>query len=388
MALVSLVGQGLWLPAPFLIPNPARTASDALVLDSDEEELQFIGRVKIDGGGSKTFGTSGSKVSWLAGASNTFASGSTLRIGVKKASSVDTANGPPGRATIGAAAFDVYHDLVGGTDTISNTTWRDDAMSAGTPLTVTQGDLIAICLHLERVSGSPAIKVRGYTGNTLQLNGFPEITLVTSGPTYTTQSVLGNVLLTFDDGKLGWIDPSTIFSVGDAASGNVGNTNIFGNIFQVNYPCAIDMIVAGVNASAGTTNFTVGLWSTPLGTPALVEGVSFEGNYIGASSAARYHYAPLTQNRVLAANTDYLIGVQQDANNVTLTQFDVDDAAHFKPSGMGAECYAATSTAGATFAAINSGKRRYQIFARISQLDNGAGGASGGGPLFGGHVVH
>jgi len=351
-----------------------RTGSDTVTLDADEEEVQFIGRIKIDGGGSKTFGTSGSKIDWLPGTS-VFASGSTLRVGVKKASSIDTANGPAARATIGAAAFDVYDDLVGGTDSITSNTWRSDAMSAGTPFTVTDGDLIAVCLHLDITSGTPGVKVRTGTANTLQLNGFPSITLVTSGPTYTTVSVLPNLLLTFDDTTLGWIDPSAVFSVSDVASGAIGNTNIFGNIFQVPFPCAIDLILAGLTASAGTTNFTIGLWSTPLGTPALVEGVTFDGNYIGSSANARWHYAPLTTDRVLAANTDYLIGVQQDANNVTVTQYDVSSATHFKPSGMGAECYAATSTAGATFAAINSGKRRYHVYARISQLDNGISAA-------------
>ena len=62
---------------------------------------------------------------WLPGASTTFNAVSTLRVGIKQASSVSTSAGPPARATTGAAAFDVHKDLVGGTDTITSTTLAD-----------------------------------------------------------------------------------------------------------------------------------------------------------------------------------------------------------------------------------------------------------------------
>src|SRR4030095_1310880 len=142
MAFVNLTGAGPWIPAMSTglwggtsINN--LLGNDSCLLDADEEEVQFIGRVTIDGGGAKTFGTSGSQISWLPGASITFAANSTVRVGIKN--SVDAGNGPPARATIGAAAFNVYDDLVGGTDTITSTTWRNDAMSAGTPFTITDG---------------------------------------------------------------------------------------------------------------------------------------------------------------------------------------------------------------------------------------------------------
>ena len=81
---------------------------------------------------------------------------------------------------------------------------------------------------------------------------------------------------------------------------------------------------------------------------------------------------PLTTPRILEANTDYAIGVKQTtANAVLIYRFDVNDAVHFKPSGMGAECYAADSAAGDTFAAANSGKSRYRIWAQISAFDDG-----------------
>ena len=372
MTLQAVVGEGFWMPVLTRIRDGDITvaSSDSALLDADEEEVQFIGRVHIDGGGSKTFGTSGSKVDWLPGASITFASGSTLTVGVKKASSISSSAGPAARATIGAAAFDVYKALVGGTDTITSTTWRSDAMASGTPYTVADGDMIAICFHLDTTSGTPSVKVRSASNNGAFAG--PTSTLVTSGPTYTSQAFDINVLLTFDDGTLGWIKGGTVIrSVFDAASSNIGNGNINGNVFQVPFSCKVDAIAALVSA---TGDFDMQLYSTPLGTPSLIEGISIDANQVSTSSA-RLYYGQLTTPRTLTINTDYAVGIKQTtATGVTVHQYDVNSAAHFKPNGMGAECYAAISTAGATFSAQNSGKRRYLIWAHVCALDDGAGG--------------
>lgn len=375
MALQNLVGAGIWLPP--LIGGYTNSmdfaSSDSALLDADEEEFQVIGRVRIDGITSKTFGTSGSKIGWLPGAAITFASGSTLRVGVKKSTTIDATAGPAARATIGAAAFDVYDDLVGGTDTITSTTWREDAMSAGTPYTVANGDLIAVCFHLDTTSGSPSVKIRN--SSLVVTTRFPACTLVTSGPTYTALALLANLILIFDDGTLGWIEPSSSLSVPSATTANIGNTNIIGNIFQVPFSCTVDAIAA---TFAPGGDFALELYSTPLGTPALIESVACDANILAAATNGLV-IAPLVTPRTLTINTDYAVGIQQtSATNITSRQVDVSTAAYFKSWGMGAECYAANSTAGGTFAAQNSGKRRYEIAVRISALDDGVSAGGGG----------
>jgi hypothetical protein len=248
-------------------------------------------------------------------------------------------------------------------------------MSAGTPFTVADGDMLAVCFHLDTSSGTPSVKIRaGNTGSSILS---PTTTLVTSGPTYTVQTSVPNLLITFDDGTLGWVSGTFVRSVFDAASGSIGNTNINGNVFQVPYACKIDAIAAVVTTT-GTTDFSLDLYSTPLGTPSLVEGVAVDANQLSTTSAPRLTLKQLTTPRTLTINTDYAVGVRQTtANAVTVHQYDVNDAAHFKPNGMGAECYAAISTAGATFSAQNSGKRRYLVWARVCALDDGAGGGGG-----------
>jgi hypothetical protein len=379
MSLVDLVGTGLWIPTlPHGYTNTGvLTANDALTLDADAEEGQLIGNVHIDGGGTKTFGTSGSSLSWLPGGSITFAVNSTLRVGVKKSATIDTANGPAARATIGTAAFDVYKDLVGGTDTITSTTWRTDAMASGTPFSVANGDPMALCWQLTTTAGTPNVKIR--QGLTTSAMLFPASTLVTSGPTYTAQSHVPNCIITFDDGTLGWLTPSIAFSVADSASGSIGNTNIHGNVFQVPFPCKIDALAATFTSTTSAADFALDLYSTPLGTPALVEGLTHDANIMSVSNSARLIVREFATAHTLAMNTDYAIGVRQTtATAVNVQQRDVNTATHFKTAGMGAECYAAISTAGATFAQQNSGKRRYSVYARISALDDGVSSGSGG----------
>jgi len=108
MALQNLVGQGLWLPSSNwggINDNNNITASDTGIVANDLEEYQIIGDIVTDDGASHVFGNSGAAIEWLPGAV-TFNAVSTLTVGFKQASTIDTANGPAARATTGKAAFD------------------------------------------------------------------------------------------------------------------------------------------------------------------------------------------------------------------------------------------------------------------------------------------
>jgi hypothetical protein len=366
---------GVWLPTlpqSWGTVTQYVTVSDSLTLDADEEEAQLFGRVYLAAGsGSKTFGTGGSKIGWLPGASITFAANSTLRVGIKKASTIDIANGPAARATIGAAAFDVYDDLVGGTDTITATTWREDTMSAGTPFAVSHGDLVSICFHLDTTSGTPSVKVRA---NTFTQASFPVSTLVTSGPTY---SVANSpiAVITFDDGTIGWLEGAFVHS--GVSSEAIGNTNLYGNIIRLPFAAKVDAI-ATLMVSAGTTDWDFGFYSTPLGTPAAMSGgvVAVDPQVTGST---RSFVMPLASEITLAPGTDYALAVKQNsATGLTVLTHDVDNVAHFQANGLDSTCYAAKSTAGASFSAQNSSKRRSAVFFRVSQIDTGKPGFVGG----------
>jgi hypothetical protein len=378
MTYVAIPG-GFWIPTWPIhfgrdVTVPATT--DGLLLDADEEEVQLLGFLCLAGGsagGTKTFGTSGSAIGWLPGASIAFVSSATLTVGVKKASTIDLTAGPPARATIGASAFDVSKALIGGTDTITSTTWRSDAMSAGTPFTCTHGDLIAVCFHLDLVSGTQSIKVRASGGTNV---GIPGSTLVTSGPTYTAAGNMPNCLIKFDDGTFGWLDGCVTFSA--LASSTIGNTNTLGNVFRPPVNCKVDA-VSGLFQSTGTTNYDFGIFNSDGST---VSTVSVDPQFAAGSATSKV--VPLPSPVTLTAATDYVVGVKQNsATNLTVTGLDVNAAADLQVGGLDSTCYAALSTAGGAFAATNSGKRRFTLFARVSHLDDGAGG-SGGFPVLGG----
>lgn len=374
MAYTTIPG-GMWVPK---LQNGYGTTNwaptNTSLLDADEEELQFIGRVYLSGGsGSKTFGTSGSQVCWLSSGPITFtddgASDPTLRVGVKKESSIDATTGPQARATIGAAAFDVYDDLVGGTDTIAASTWRNDAMTAGTPFTVSHGDLIAICWHLDK-PGAAAQAVR-FSGLQTQMF-FPTGTLVTSGPTYNPLYPI-SCALKFDDGTYGWIDDNFIYSnAADFAS--IGNTNLYGNLVNLPFDCKVDAI--GLHfVPAGTTNIDVGFWSTPFGTPTPhTNGTLSIDPQIGGAGL-RWSVFTLPTPTILTANTDYALAIKQNsASGITWVGQTVDNTDLWKSNGLDSGYYAISSTAGAAFSQVNSGKSRAYFFLRISAIDFPAGG--------------
>jgi hypothetical protein len=379
MALVNLVGTGIWMPTwpGILTSTPVYSTATGAVLDANTEEVQFIGRVTIDGGGSKTFGTS-SKIGWPVGPTVTFATGSTLRVGVKQASKIDMATGPPARATTGTAAFDVYDDLVGGTDTLTQLSYREDTMTAGTPLTVADQDWLAVCFYLTLTSGTPSIKVAGTSVAGVGMTNSTSVTLVTSGSVYTAQGpMLSGVAILFNDGSLGWLEPSRIFTgASDVTTGGIGNGNSFANIIRVPFPCKIDALGAMVTTSTGIGDCALELVETPLGTPVTLASIALDANVMNVSTG-RAVVARFATPQTLAANTDYAISLKQTTANTVLSNYwDVPISAnYFKPMGMGAECYAVNSTAGATFVSQNSGRRRYLIWMRVSAVDDGASGA-------------
>lgn len=374
MALQNLTGQGLWLPANshgFSV-NANWGVSDTGILANDLEELQIIGDIVTEDGRSHIFGNSGSAIEWMTGAV-TFNAVSTLTVGFKQASSIDAATGPPIRATTGKAAFDVYKDLVAGTDSLAATTARSDAMAtlAASAITVNNGDQGCVSFFLSKASGTSSIVAR-QAANSQQF-GYPGLTLVTaSGVTFTAQTQAPNVMLKFDDGYYGWIFPSIPISAISSASPG-GITNIVGNIIRVPFRCKVNAMMATLLLSANTQDFALDMYSTPLGTPALMATAAIDANEVSnVASANRNYLKAFSTPQIMEANTDYCFGVRQTtANNILGVHYrDVFSTSWWQASGSGAECYAANSTAGATFASQNSGKRRYAIWALVSALDN------------------
>lgn len=351
MTVQSLGGMnsGFWLPEfdPFngaIVP----TALDATV-DAANESLQITGHVWLEGqSGSKTISAAGAgSIWWMPGATITFANAATnLRVGIQDTST----SGVPSR---GDGTFDVYADLVGGTDTITALTYRDTTMTSGTK-TIAHGDLVTIALTMTARGGTDSVLVRSMANSGASVGIVehrPGITLVTSGPTYTGQNSIPNIVIEFDDGTLGFIVDSHVTSTGalsTATAFNSGSTpDEHCNIIRPAGPVKVDMLWAILNISSSSADFEMILYSDPLGTPSAIANgtVTVDANQLQATGAIRMARFGLPANISLAANTDYAVAIRPTtANNVSVYHYDVAATTHWKAHSMGANCYKGTRT--------------------------------------------
>jgi hypothetical protein len=384
MASTTLTGQGFWVPDTEFLAGGLIHSSANVTLDAANEACHFIGYVSLEGRtGSKTISAAGSgKIHWSTGTSITFANGATnLRIGIQ-----DVTTGVPAR---GDGTNDVYADLVGGTDTISTDAWMTTTMESGTK-DITHGQLVCIALTMTARAGADSVLVRnasvaGQTATTVTQN-MPQVTAVTSGPTYTAQTGAPLCLIEFDDGTYGFIDGGLVLVPQGATPLWVGvsfdsdtTPDEYALVLQFPVPVTIDGVSVMLSPAASTSDFEIILYSDAEGTPSVVETLSMDANQAVAANTRRW-VIPLTTPRALTANTKYAVAIRPTTtDNVSLAMMDVNVAAHWAAHALGEDAYLGTRT-NQTGAFSSTTTRRPMIGVRISALDNGVGG--------GGMVVH
>jgi hypothetical protein len=165
----------------------------------------------------------------------------------------------------------------------------------------------------------------------------------------------------------------------------IGNGIIYGNVFTPAFKCTVDAVGVWVT-EAGTTNSDVG--SDPNGSPTpIANGTVSIDPQIFSTAANRFCVVTLPAEVTLTAGTAYAVGVKQNsATNISIGAYDVAAAAQWQANGLDSAMFAATSTAGAAFSTLVSGTRRAFIFARVSQIDSGAG-SGGNANILRGSVV-
>ena len=359
------------------------TGYSVLTIDAAGESVHFIGTCYIDGrpAAAKTLSAAGGTISWNPGAITFANAGTTLRIGIQD---VDGTNGTPAR---GDGTHDVYADLVGGTDTITATTWREDAMETGTK-DITHGQLITIVFNLESRGGADSIQVRTHSSG-LTTN-FPTVTLEAPDATFAVQASLPIALITFDDGTLGWIYGSMLSSALGTVSLDVNSAaDEIASIFQFSRPTPIDGLwfygLLETAAGGGTTELI--LYSDPEGTPAAVSGgtLTLDHEQRSSSGVSRYFVENLPAVIVLSANTKYAVAVRPTSTeNVTIHNNDVAAANHLKSMPGGTQAYYGTR-AGQTGAFSTTTTRRLWAGVIACGGDDGAG-SGGGGAMIGSNL--
>lgn len=278
-------------------------------LDASEEKMVVMGRIYIPGQAtSKTLSSAGGKIRVLPYTSPTWAtSGSTLRIGLQDP---DTTTGPVGRPD---GTFDVYGDIVQGTDAMPSDAPLVVTMSSGSK-TLSHGDLVAVVVDFVTRNGSDQVRFTGRNHARTGI-GYPGGSKYTAG-SWTREDYVLTHLIEFDDGTFGIIDGGlpddtrTDYATVD----NNDNPDEYGLIFQLPFPCDVNGLMCGIVPKGASADLTFKLYETPLGTPnALVTQTSF-GEMMGYTGDSGQGFFPLAKT-ALKAHTDYCLAVKNNGTS-------------------------------------------------------------------------
>jgi hypothetical protein len=352
-------------------------SSNSSALDATAEKLAMIGRVYIDGrpGSAKTISAAGGgSISFRAGTVTFANGGTTVDLGIQD---VDAASGVIARPD---GAFDVSRTLTGGTDTITSNTWTTFAMTGGTGTkSITHGDIVAIVFDMTARAGADSIILTLGSGSA----NMPVTNEFASAAWRTSSAGVPNVVIAFDDGTLAIFDTAIPFLTGQNVETYDDSTNPDerGIIFQVPWDCKIDALWADVGIASATSDFTVTLYSTPLGTPAAVSGASFtvlaEQHGVGSNQA--YAAFLLPAEVTLTRNTDYVLAIKATgAGQVRHQSYVLGNTAHraFLPYASIAKV--TRNNGSGAFSAESPAITMYQMGVRISALQDTSGGGGGG----------
>ena len=271
MTMTLYTGQGPQYPDmkdAFGTSGPA--LATAATLDAVGEQAIMIGNVWIDGvpSGTKTISTGGSvgKIHFLPGTITWATAGTTLRVGIQD---MNLAAGPPGR---GDGTFDVYGDLVQGTDALTASTMKSVTMSSGTK-SIAHGDLLAVIVEMTVRNGADSVGVQG--NSTVNSSGLPGCTSFLGG-TYAAQSDVPICVIEFDDGTLGTFVGTIPFqSASTEAWTNATNPNERGIGFRLQAPIKVGELIGFFGLQGATGDFDIIVYSDPYGTPASMYSASF-----------------------------------------------------------------------------------------------------------------
>lgn len=364
MALQSLPG-GLSVdigPGAAIQPTTSPNMSSVTV-DAANEAVIFIGQVWWTGGGTKTVDTSGSSSIGWRSSSLTFANGgTTVNVGI---AGVDTANGPPGRASHASdvISFDVVASFTGGGGGITGSAWQTSVPTSGTK-TIASGDLVAVAVQMTARGGTDVVRPQ-HTGVTVSAHS-PQVTTFTGG-SYATNNGLPNVILTASDGTLGWMLGGEVANLISQRTWNSGGaTAEYGQLYLLPFPVTVLGIFGYVDPDA---NFDVVLYSDPLGTPVAERTASVDANTTSTASAARFKLY-FGSGYDVPAFTAFGTVYKPGGSNITAFYKTLASASHRIADPFGTSGYGISRASGA-FADANSSLDHYYIGPIVRAFEHG-----------------
>lgn len=342
-------------------------------IDASAEKVAHAGYVQWSDGGTHTISSSGGKIMWVGGAVTFATAGSTIRAGIQ---GVDAANAqrPDG-------SFTTYDDLVQGTDTITANGLNTVTLSSGTD-SIATGAMRAVVFDFTTRNGADSVVVASTFSNSggTFLNGMPWATNYTTS--WQQPREVPDILLQADDGTYGWFLGAPFISAVSAQratvsfnSGTAGYDE-YGAMFQVASKIgAIGFSLPVTTASSLSADFTLSLYTDPLGTPALVGSTAIDMHQWGNTGDRRgYAYLPYT----LQPGVTYgLTARPTTANSVTVDYLDWgsgnDWAKRALPFGATASLIKRIDNSGA-FTEVNYQLPPFAIM--VSELSDDAGGGT------------
>lgn len=371
------VGGGFYFPDRGLVPNGA---SSSAVLDATGERFAMCGRLFIAGrpAGAKTLSSAGGgKISWRAGTC-TFANGGTsLEIGIQ---GVSIAAGPLLQPD---GTFSAKAQLTGGSG-ISSAAWNDTALTTGS-VNLAHGDLVSVVWDMTARAGSDSvipqvIATRFADGNLFGLS-FPNTNAYLAGAWQTGfaggSMRLAPVLITFDDGTLGWIDGAP--PVSTPANGGVFSSastpDERGWMFQLRFDCKVDGLWGFFGATDANSTMNLKLYADPLGAPSALASLAISPRWMTGSNEYLMFHA-LASEVSLSKNTNYAVALEATGSSNCRYKYSTLASENHRPcwDGGANSAYVSRSDGAGAFSAETPAVTVPHFGVRISSVYDTAGG--------------
>lgn len=322
-----------------------------------------VGRIKLSTGPgtSKTISAAGSgKILFLTGAVTWANVATNIRLGIQ-----DIAAGLPD------GTFDVFADLVPGTETITANVVNKFTMESGSK-TIAHDDVIAVGMNMTARAGADAVAIlRGQLNNLDYSIGLAG-TKVTSTPLF---------LIEFDDGTVGFFDPMGIpYVLESSAAFNSGSTpDEYGLSFRLPWPVSLSGVYIRFGSSPAG-DFEVIIYDDPFGTPSAL--VTLAQSTTDLAAVAGNYFKPAGTSYVnLSKDTDYVIALRPTTgSNVAFRRLNFGSGNGIvrlaTMLGTHASQVTRTDQTGAFGSADTTLLPLFGL--QLGQFDDGTGGGSGG----------
>lgn len=368
---VSMTG-GLDFPSVMFKGNASPgtpTVSVETAMAATGDKIALLGYAKVAGRatGKVVSAAGGGSITWRAG-TTTWANGTTaMDVGIQGWGAAGPMLQPDG-------VYGVKRTLAGGDGNVTTGATNTLAMTGGSGTsTISHGDKIAVVFDMTTRAGADSVIVSA--GNLLATTLHAPVTnLYTAAAWRTTGGKIPNVVITSDDGTLITLEDAapmasnTIELFADAT-----NPDERGLVFQVPWNSKADGVWVVIGATDANADFTVTLYSDPLGTPASMGNFAVTVEQSAALGTDRYRFIPFASEVTLSANTNYAVAVRATGTGtVRMPTWSLLDAAHraLLPGGTTVSKVTRDGGAGA-FTAEATPTTMYGIGVRLSSMVGG-----------------